>query len=165
MIHWIWIFHYLEHRRDGIDKKLGYREESDRIFSDLQAGTQQIAGRSPFTESQLDGTTKISGTSPFRRGSSRISAGLGWSRATTENRYRRNPIGVAPWLSAPQAATDEIAPCPAVKKGVRRRTSGGRFPSCQCATEELENGTIENDRLEVAHATEKSFKLVRRLTT
>ena len=130
---------------------MGYREESSIIFSDLQAGTQQIAERSPFIQGQFDGTTKSSGTLPFRRG---FFPGCRGTRLATSN-YRelvqRNPIGVAPPLSAPQVATDEIAPCPAVKNDAKRRTSGCRFPSCQCATEELENGTTESDCLEVAH--------------
>jgi len=141
---------------------LGYGEESSSIFSDLQAGTQQIAERSPFTQGQFDGTTKSSGTSPFRRG---FFPGFRGTRLATSN--YREPVqrNVAPRLSAPQVATDEIAPRPAVKKDAKRRTSRCLLPSCQRVTEELGNGTTENDRLEVAHTTGQSFKLVRRPTT
>jgi len=58
--------------------------------------------------------------------------------------------------------TDKSVPRFAVDKGVEGWTQRSWFPPCQCATEELEVGTIEDDRLEVVHATEHGFKRIRR---
>lgn len=166
LIHWVWIFHYLEHRGYGIDKKLGYREASNSIFSDLQAGTQQIAERSPFTESQLDGTTKSSGTSPFRRG---FFPGFSGTRLVTSS-YRE------PVQRKPNRRSSSVVCTPGgdrrdrsmsrSKKRCEETDIRGSVPVLStCATEELDNGTIENVRLEVAHTTGKSFKSVRRPST